>query len=354
MMPFSMIMTIKFFGRIDESVIHKPYKLDAKDRKIISFLLEDCRMPLTRIAKSVRLSRDAVEYRIRKLCRDRIITGFVPLLQLKNLGFNKYHTFFLLNEKKKERQKQLFSYLEKHPNVRSVMEYSGRWDIEFVIVAKNVYSYETAINDIENRFSDVIMDKKRLPIIWNYHSVHLPYAFYKKFGEPLITNKVQKEVKIDKNDIRILEMLCRNARLSTYKISKKVGLSPDAITYRINKMKDAGIILLFTAVLNLSGLGYQWYTLVLRIETMDKRTLSRFREFVSRHDYIIRAVKTLGVDDIMIYIVTDSNNAFHATIKSIKHEFGDIIDTYRIYPGYKEHFYIPIPRVVSEKYYSRG
>ena len=43
-----------------------PIKIDVKDRKIMSILAQDSRAPLSKISKTVLLSRDAVDYRIKK------------------------------------------------------------------------------------------------------------------------------------------------------------------------------------------------------------------------------------------------------------------------------------------------
>ncbi len=337
-------------GRIDESVSIQPAKLDMKDRRIISFLLEDCRMPLTKIAKAVRLSRDAVDYRIKKLQRDGIILCFSPLYHLNNLGFNKYHTFFLLGGGNKGRQKELIDHLKSHPNTRDIIEYSARWDLEFVMIAKDVQEYDRIITEIMNNFSDIIQNKKKMLIIENYHSVHLPYHFYSRFREPLVMKKIEKQTEVDKTNLKILEILSTDARISTYKIGRKIGLSPDAVSYRIKNMKDAGIILLFTSILNLTKLGYHWNNFTIQVQTMDKQTERRFIEFISRHKHIIRAVKTLGTMDLMIYIVTDSMNSLHTSIKEMKEEFGDMIKTHRIYPGYKEHIYNPFPKIIMSSY----
>ena len=296
-------MTFKTCGRIDESENIPRLKIDIKDKRIISFLLDDCRTPLTKIAKAVRLSRDAVDYRIRKLQRHGVILSFSPLYHLKNLGFNKYHTFFLLAEKQKGRQKELLKYLRDHPNTRSIIEYSARWDLEFVVVARNVQEYDLIITEIMNLFSDLIQNKKKMLIIENYHSVHLPYHFYSRFREPLIVKKKDNYVDVDDKDIKILEILSKDARISTYKLGHKIGLSPDAASYRIRKMKDEGILLKFTTILDLTKLGYHWHTFTIQCQTMDRQTEMRLVEFTSRHNYIIRAVKTLGTMDIMILVM---------------------------------------------------
>jgi len=48
-------------------------KLDVKDKKILSILSANSRIPLTQLAKKVGLSRDAVNYRIKNYEKNGII-----------------------------------------------------------------------------------------------------------------------------------------------------------------------------------------------------------------------------------------------------------------------------------------
>ena len=49
-------------------------------------------------------------------------------------------------------------------------------------------------------------------------------------------------MKLDKIHSKILEQLQRNARVSNTAIAKQVGISSPAVTERIKKLEDSGII----------------------------------------------------------------------------------------------------------------
>ena len=70
--------------------------LDIKDKKILTLLMTDSRTPVSKIAKEVKLSRDAVDYRIKQLINKGVILGFIPTLHMRRLGFFKYHVFLVL------------------------------------------------------------------------------------------------------------------------------------------------------------------------------------------------------------------------------------------------------------------
>ena len=69
-------------------------------------------------------------------------------------------------------------------------------------------------------------------------------------------------MKLDKKDKKILELLNDNARLTIAGISRKTGIQRDSVLYRINKLKDSGVIRFFHSVLDPTVLGFPVYTFV--------------------------------------------------------------------------------------------
>jgi DNA-binding Lrp family transcriptional regulator len=62
---------------------------------------------------------------------------------------------------------------------------------------------------------------------------------------------------VDKTDLEILQMLTKNPQEHFSSIAKKAGVSPRTVQKRVQKMKEAGVILRFTTIIDLSKLGYQ-------------------------------------------------------------------------------------------------
>src|SRR3989338_6128160 len=166
-------------GRITEISENPKIKLDIKDKKIIALLAEDARMPLALIAKQVALSRDAVDYRIKRLVDVGLIIGFVPVLMLKKFGYYWFHVYLLLDETQKEKQHELIEALKNHPNIRSVMEYSERWVIEFILIAENAVEFDNIITEIISDKAGIILEKSKLEVIKYYKSIHIPDIFYR-------------------------------------------------------------------------------------------------------------------------------------------------------------------------------
>ena len=71
--------------------------------------------------------------------------------------------------------------------------------------------------------------------------------------------------KLDAKDWKILRQLCQNARISHSQLARAVGLSKNAVTYRVERLKKKGIITKFFAIVDYSKLGYSFYEVLLKL-----------------------------------------------------------------------------------------
>lgn len=64
------------------TLLNSSRQIDETDRKLLSYLTEDARTPIAEVARRIGLSRGAVQDRLSRLERDRIITGYSVRLNL--------------------------------------------------------------------------------------------------------------------------------------------------------------------------------------------------------------------------------------------------------------------------------
>lgn len=333
-----------YFGRILE--LEKTSKhLDNLDRKIIYALSANARAPLSLIAKEVHASRDIVHYRIKKLLAENIILRFAPSIDLSFFGFHSFSVFFILSNLNKERRNNFMHQLLNHPNTKSVMEYSTKWEVEWVVVAQSLQEFDEILTKISTEFADVIIEKNSAEIIKGFKSITLPQRPEYEYHQ---LKKKQAKYVPDKTDLNILEMLCDNCRLSSYDIAARLGISSNTVRYRIKQLVSAGVIRRFSVLVDLNALDYHLYSIGVVVKSLNERNERKLAEFVRGHRFIIRAVKVLGHWDLMFAIVADTIKNFHKTVKEITDEFADIIVNYESLIAYKEHTFKFFPKVVVE------
>ena len=71
-----------------ESTITAPYDLDRVDRQILEHLQEDGRLSVAEIGRRVHLSTTPCVERIRRLERERVITGYIAQVDPRRLGYD--------------------------------------------------------------------------------------------------------------------------------------------------------------------------------------------------------------------------------------------------------------------------
>lgn len=59
--------------------------MEEVDKLILFELLQDCRQPLSRIARSVRLPQQTVDYRIKRLEKDGTIKKYTIILSISTI-----------------------------------------------------------------------------------------------------------------------------------------------------------------------------------------------------------------------------------------------------------------------------
>jgi len=324
--------------RVDESV-HGKIKVDAKDEKILALLAENARMSISDIAKKIHLSKEATFYRIKKLQERNIVLGFYPLFDLEMFGYHTFHVFMVLNETTVERKTAFLAFLIKYPNTKSVMEYSDRWDLEWVIVARNVQEFDSLLTDVTKDFSDMILEKQKFEIIIGQKSSQLPYATEQIMFKP----RARSDKRIDAKQLQLCAVLADDARQPLTALGQKLELDGDTVKYRIKNLCESGVIRQFSILPNLSLLGYHWLTMCIEVKTFDLHHELKFKEYISNKPQIIRAVKTLGNWDLMLHIVAREVVEQHMIVKELQKAFADIIITYQTWGGYKEYFFTCLP-----------
>lgn len=148
-------------------------------------------------------------------------------------------------------------------------------------------------------------------------------------------------IKLDQKDRKLLFYLSRNARFSQTLLSRKIGLSKNAVKYRIARLQKEGIIQNFSTVVNLGAIHFDTFTLLLRFN-QDIYASTEIREFFQKHPFANWAVSLAGQWDLFVEFVYQDHAHGHEIIQEILSRFGESIQEYKAAFSYEalrvEHF----------------
>ncbi|WP_152394542.1 Lrp/AsnC family transcriptional regulator [Paenibacillus guangzhouensis] len=110
--------------------------MDQIDRKILSLMHENARMPISEMSRTISMSQPAVTERIRKLEDQGIITGYRAQLSGAKLG--KHTTAFVMF--KTDNCKDFVSFIEASAEVVDLYRISGEYNYLMKVVTENTES----------------------------------------------------------------------------------------------------------------------------------------------------------------------------------------------------------------------
>ena len=91
-------------------------QLDLKDRKILYYLDLNCRQSNSQIGKKVGLSKQVVDYRIKRMEEGGIITGYWTSIDSYRFGYEVYRYYIIFQNATQQIQKEIIEQLVKYKN----------------------------------------------------------------------------------------------------------------------------------------------------------------------------------------------------------------------------------------------
>jgi Lrp/AsnC family leucine-responsive transcriptional regulator len=122
---------------------------------------------------------------------------------------------------------------------------------------------------------------------------------------------------MDNIDIKILDQLKENARVSASEIGEKVNMSVSAVIERIKKMENSGIIKQYTLILD-SKLINQDVSAFISISLDHPKYNESFIASVLDHKRIVECHYITGDSDFLLKVVIDSTGSLEKVLNDIK------------------------------------
>ncbi|WP_242095099.1 Lrp/AsnC family transcriptional regulator [Aestuariivivens sediminicola] len=120
---------------------------------------------------------------------------------------------------------------------------------------------------------------------------------------------------LDDLNKKILKCLQQNARLSNAEIGRQVGITSPAVSERIKKMEDLGIIEGYKVAVSPFELGYQLKAIITLRAFMGK--LKPFLEKVKTYDEVINCYRITGDENIVMEVVLKNQKHLESFIDQL-------------------------------------
>lgn len=300
-------------------------KLDVKDKKILYELEKNARVPMSKIAKAVGLSKQLVSYKIKRLEEVKIIEGYHAVIDTSKLGYTTYRVYLKFQHLTIEKRKEILDFLTSLNEVTILLTIDGHWNVGFAIMVKNIYDFY----DVWNK----IMAYKEFIDLYNI-SIYSPiYHFTRTFLSPkkstlpkILILGGKEKVEFDNLDVQILKALAPNVRKPLTEIAVKLGKSAQLIINRIKAMEKKGILQGYRPILNWHLLGFEYYKVDITLRS-HKRSKELFA-YCKNHPLIFQIDKTIGGSDFEIEIYAKSKEHFKKIMQELQSKFSNVFKNY--------------------------
>ena len=122
-------------------------------------------------------------------------------------------------------------------------------------------------------------------------------------------------MKMDKIDLKIIELLQRNSKLTNLELSKQIGLSPAPTLERVKKLEKSGVIESYHAKVSTKRLGLKVKAFVLvSLELKKYRDLNQLVAEMEAIPEIVECYNITGASDLMLKIIAADMEAYEELI----------------------------------------
>ncbi len=306
-------------GKNDDKLENKAVKLDAKDRKILAELFDDARAPFSVIARGVKLSKEAVNYRVKRLMRTGVLAGFNTVIDVKRLGWEMFFVYIRLRDIDVEKEREILGFLESHLNVAQLFRCMGSYDAIIKVFVRHHTDVDLMMKKVEGMFRDSF-DHYDIDCIVEEAAV--PFAFlYGRGREPQYVAKASAastRVEVSDFELQMLKELAKNARLGVSEIARKIRAPVDDVKYHLRRLEKSGVILKYRPDTLPKKLGYNWYFLILKTSELSRQANNALESFLLGNPNVTYFYRTVRSSDVQVELRVMSSEKLNEVVMNLR------------------------------------
>lgn len=304
--------------------------MDKIDEKILKVLDAQPRIPVSSLARKVRISQQVADYRIKRLTTTGMITTMGTIINLKALGLEQYRIFFTFNARKEIKIRTVFDYLRQRRGIYWAARVGGRYDLLVVLFVKDFAEFDEFIDSFNSTFTGLIKDYKGcygLDHVLYRHKFISDTEGVMKYGY----NDVR--VSIDVIDIRILGEMKSNCRAHLLELGASAGVSYKTIGHRIKKLEEKNVILGYRIFIRSTERAP--FVVLFSFKNYSRSEEKRLLGFLGRDIGITQVVRLFGVWNLFVHVRMENLERLQEFIITVRDVF-TIIDEYEIIPVFED------------------
>ncbi len=293
--------------------------LDTKDRKILSEIINNARIPNNQLSKKIHISRELVDYHIKKLEISKIILGYQARLNLNAFSTMGYNMLIKLKNYSSKQEETLIQLLKTLPYTHFIAKIGGNYDVIIGFTIKNIKDLQNYISKIYENFSDII-EKHEIFTMLNEIKDNFATLIEKNNSSDIVSMSQTQNIKIDNTDKIIIKELTKNAKISSVELGQKLGITSAAVAYRVKQLEKNNIILGYRTIIDLDKFDNQYYYVFFNIENPNLKNQEIITKELKSNPNILFANSLAGSHSYLCMFTAKNNHEFNSIIREFQNQ----------------------------------
>lgn len=295
--------------------------VDYIDLKILYELDYNSRQSIKEIAKKIKVSREVVDYRVKRLIDKKIIRNFTINTSVFKTGLTTVKTYITFIDLSINKEKEIIDYLLKNKKVGWFYKVMGRWDFNLIYFGKSLSDFSYFWNDFYSKFGKYIFDKEIT--IFEYGEIY-PRDFliedvnYEKKDFSRNFNINDEKVKLSFIEEEILKILSKNSKENILNIANKLNTSTNTVYSKIKELQKNNVILGNSIGINHNLLNYSYYKVLLYFKNYNLGDFDKLKLFCRNNPKIWSISKFIGGSDLEFEVFVKNDNELDEILNNIK------------------------------------
>lgn len=312
---------------------------DLKDRKILYQLDLNCRQSNTQIGHKVGLSKEVVNYRIKRMQDQGIISYFWTAINSLKLGYYAFRIYINFLDVSPETKNEIIQYFKKYKNIWTLQIAKGPVDLGAVLWTNDLYNFNQFWNRTLDKYGN-FFENYSVSILTQVSCLKKTYLISDGYGKTdrdfYKINCVGEPIKIDEMDFQLLNEIATNARIPLVQLAEKLNTTSQTINYKIKNMIKNGLILAFRVCIDYSKIGLQ--SCIIDIYLKDHTKGKQIEEYIKGNPYVENIMDiTIGWCDLNFKLMVKNIDSLTKLIEEIDDRYPGVIRKTNFWMSIKVH-----------------
>ncbi len=319
-------------------------RLDKTDWKILHELDSDAWQPFAKIGKKLRIGRDIVAYRVRRLEESGVIEKYISVIDFGKIGYTAAALYVKFHHVTPQIREEILKYYVGRPDVWWCFDMAPEFDFAIGWFGRDICELRDKQLDLLGKYCKYFRNFKVRMYSHFYHFARdylLAGAKARHRPNPVVVDSLPKKI-TDGTDDQILRALAENARKPYVEIAKELGLSSATVHYRIAQLKKNKVLLWARPKLDLSRLNFEYFKLDIYLD--DYSEFGKIQTHAFSIPNVIYAFDVIGGADIELDIHTRSFDEFMGIVDGMKEKFSRSISHIEYYQFKREYKQVYFPQ----------